>query len=192
MARALASLFSAVVLVGCVTEHRATFITHGETYCVKHRIPLITVQGYRSRDDLLVHSGSPRALPCEERSPNFLWYIHSLTRDSLRPIGALISYCPRCQAEFQQCEGGHPDLGNAEVQQISSLALSCSAFRRPVIRVFPLGFGGEYAIAEGGHQDHVGDVFTRILLVRRHGRWTIDSRVVERRVVAIGRAQSIF
>ena len=80
-------------------------------------------------------------------------------------------------------------MSNDDVQQITALVSSRRDFRRPLIRIFPIY--EHYAVAIGGHEDHVGDVFTDVRVVRRHGRWMISDPVTARRIVAVGRPQSI-
>ena len=189
MRSALLLACSVALLAACATEHHATRVVHGQAYCAKHRIPLITVNGFRAKPGVLVDAAMPRSVPCTERSPNRIWDSQNFTRDQLRPVPGLISYCSRCAAEFWQCEGGDHQLSDIDVQQITSLVSSRGDFRRPIIRVFAIY--DQHAVAVGGREDRVGDVFTDVILVRRSGRWVISAPVAIRRVVAIGRPQSI-
>jgi hypothetical protein len=81
--------------------------------------------------------------------------------------------------------GGDHRLAEADIQQITSLVMRRSDFRHPLIRIFPVY--EQRALAIGGHEDHVGDVFTDIGLTRRRGRWVISSPADSHRILALGR-----
>jgi hypothetical protein len=188
MHRALIGFLSAALLSGCASHAghtKRTIDIAGQTSCTKHRIPLITVRGFESKPLMLVHDADPRSVPCDERSPNRIWDSQNLARDHLRPVRALITYCPRCAAEFWQCMGGDHRLTEADTQQITSLVMRRSDFPHPLIRIFPVY--EQRALAIGGHEDHVDDVFSDIGLTRRHGCWFISSQADSHRILALGR-----
>ena len=189
MQRALALACGAALLVGCATQRDATVVVRAERHCAKHRVPLITVHGYKANSGTLVHTSEPRSVPCTVRSPNRIWDRHSFTRDDLRPVPGLVTYCVRCAAEFWQCEGGDHQLSDDDRRQITTLVSSLRGFRRPLIRVFPIY--EHHAVAIGGDESHVGGVFTDVRVVRRHGRWMMSGPVDTRRIIAVGRPPSI-
>ena len=71
-------------LNGCQTaEPKRTFALHGRTYCVKHRIALVTARGFEAPSGIVIHGGVERYYPCEEQFPNHIWATRSLHRSKI-------------------------------------------------------------------------------------------------------------
>jgi hypothetical protein len=187
----------ALALAGCASTtrpwlnpYRPTVSVRGLTYCAKHSIPTISVRGYhsiRTRDRLvLVHDWDPRSLRCGEDSPNRLPDDSSFNQSSLRPVRGLITFCAPCAQDYWHCRGGGRSLLDADIQKITSLAMQDPTFRRPLVRIFAVY--SPNAVAIGGRQERVGDVFTNVGLEKSNGRWRVAYPVSSHRVVAVGRS----
>ncbi|MEY2578473.1 MAG: hypothetical protein QOI49_1297 [Verrucomicrobiota bacterium] len=170
--------------------YRPTTTIRGLTYCAKHHIPTISVIAYHSintRDRLvLVHDWSPQAMKCTDLYPNRLADDSRLSRTSIHSMRGRITFCARCSWEYYHCKGGNRRLTDSDIQQITSLALDEPRFRKPILHIFAVY--SPNAIAVGGGEGHVGDVFTDIGLEKRRGRWSITSPASSHRIVAVGRA----
>jgi hypothetical protein len=160
------------------------------TYCTKHDIPTISVIGYhsvRTRDKLvLVHDWDPRSIACDERSPNRLADDSKLYPTSIHTMRGSVTFCPRCNADYWHCRGGGRRLTDTDVQQITALATRQSEFRTPILHIFAVS--SPKAAAIGGHEQRIGDIFTDVVLAKRHGRWAVEYPVSAHRIVSIGRS----
>jgi hypothetical protein len=177
----------AALLLGCATQYRRTVVVDGQRHCGKHQRPLISVRGFQSSSNplVLVHSADPRSAPCDARSPNRIYDDQRLTRTSLHVEHATVTYCPLCAAEYWQCMGGQRALTASDIQQITALVLRQSEFRRPIIRIFPVY--EHHAVAIGGAEDRVGDIFTVVGIAQRGQRWVVAHPVDRHRIIAVGR-----
>ena len=186
VSRALLVACIAPLLLGCATEQRRTVVVDGKTHCARHSRPLISVQGFQAGSDplVLVHSAEPRSRPCGERSPNRIYDDQNLTRTSLHGDRARVTYCPVCAADYWRCMGGERELGRMDVQHITALALRQHGFRRPILRIFPVY--EHHAVAVGGAEDQVSDVFTYLSVAQRDGRWAVAYPLRSHRIVALG------
>lgn len=186
MHRSLLLVCSAALLLGCATQHHRTIVVGGLKYCAKHHRPLISVRGFQSSSDplVLVHSADPHSVVCDERFPNSIYEDQHLTRTSLHVERTTVTYCPLCAAGYWQCMGGDRQLTDADIQQITALALHTPGFRHPIIRIFPVY--ERHAIAVGGGEEHVGDVFSDLGVAQRHGHWVVAYPADTHRIVALG------
>jgi hypothetical protein len=83
--------------------------------------------------------------------------------------------------------GAGQSLSEHDIQQITAFALQQPGFRRPVIRIVPVY--DRHAVAVGGGEDRVGDIFTDLGVAQRHGRWVVAYPSDSHRIVAVGRSQ---
>ncbi len=169
--------------------YRPTTMVHGLAYCAKHHIPTISVIAYHSiqtHDKLvLVHDYAPRALKCTDDCPNRLADDSRLNRTSVHPMRGRITFCARCTWEYYHCLYGARPLSDSDVQQITSLVTHDATFHKPILHIFAVY--GPNAVAVGGRDERVGDVFTDVGLGKRHGKWRVTYAASSHRVVAIGR-----
>jgi hypothetical protein len=169
--------------------YRPTSTIGGQTYCAKHHIPTISIIGYHSIQSqekiVLVHDWDPQALKCNPDNPNRLADDSKFHRTSIHSVRGIITFCPLCDADYWHCRGGDHQLSDADVQQITALVTRYPEFRRPILRIFAVY--SPNAVAMGGRQERVGDIFTDIGLAKRGDRWVVAYPVSSHRVVAIGR-----
>ena len=100
-------------------------------------------------------------------------------------MGGTITYCPLCDADYWHCHGGGRQLGETDIQQITSIVMHHSEFHKPILRIFAVY--SPNAVVIGGRQERVGDVFSDIGLAKLGDRWVIAYPVSSHRVVATGR-----
>jgi hypothetical protein len=104
MRSSLALLGLLLISCGPTWEQQPVIVTAtGQRLCVAHHVPLVTVHGFQAPADYV----SPCAqdpnckqymiLPVPNRIPDD----QSLTRTPLCRIPAHITYCPKCQQEFE-------------------------------------------------------------------------------------------
>ena len=77
-------------------------------------------------------------------------------------------------------------MSDSDLGQITSLLTRHPEFHQPVLRIFAVGKAR--AIAIGGHQAHVGDVFSDIVVEKGDGGWKVAYPASGHRIVAVGRA----
>ena len=171
-------------------QAKDTYKRHGQTYCAVHHALTISTAGYRPFDPpgglTLVHDYNPRVDKCWPKSPNRLPDYMSFDRTSIHTARGVITFCPLCDADYRHCYGGDRRLSDSDLEQITSLLTRQPDFHQPVLRIFAVGKAR--AIAIGGHQAHVGDVFSDIVVEKRDGGWKVASPASGHRIVAIGRA----
>ena len=195
MHRALIGII-AMVLTSCAATqrpwlhpYRPTTKVDGQTYCAKHQIPTISIIAYHSiqtRDRLvLVHSAEPRTVVCDEDSPNRLADDRRFHRTSIHPVRGIITFCARCSWDYWHCMGGYRQLSDADIQEITALVMHQPQFRRPILHIFAVY--SPNAVAVGGRESQVGDVFSDIGLEKRHGKWVVAYPASSYRIVATGR-----
>jgi hypothetical protein len=186
----------ALLLAGCAANerpwlhpYRPTTTEGGFTYCAKHHIPTISVIGYhsvRTHDRIVfVHDYSPECEKCWQDSPNRLADDAKFHRTKIHSVRGRITFCPLCDADYWHCYGGNRSLSDEDVQQITSLVMQHPQFHKPILRIFAVY--SPNAVVIGGHQEHVGDVFSKIGLEKRRGRWIVAYPVSSHRIIAIGR-----
>ena len=170
-------------------EPKDTYTRHGHTYCAKHHTPTISVIGYRpfaaSGGITFVHHDSPHVLQCWPNSPNRLADDRSFDRTSIHTTRGIITFCPVCDADYRHCYGGNRRLGGADLDQIKSIVMRDRKFHKPIIRIYATS--KPRAVAIGGHQGRVGDVFTYVVLDKRASGWTVVYPASSHRIVATGR-----
>ena len=196
MYRALIAIVLGATITGCTSPRpwlspwKPTLIVHGQRYCAKHHIPLISVRGFEASLNplVLVHSADARSPVCDEDTPNRVGDRYSFHRTSLHPFHSVITYCARCSAEYFHCVGGDHRLTDTDIEQIKSLVLRDADFKKPIIRIFAVY--DEHAVAIGGREQQVGDVFSSTGLVKRHGRWIVLYPAFTGRVIAAGRSDT--
>ena len=171
-------------------QPKVTYKRHGQTYCAVHHVPTISTAGYRPFDPpgglTLVHDYNPRVDKCWPKSPNRLPDHMSFDRTSIHTARGVVTFCPLCDADYRHCYGGDRWLSDSDVGQITSLLTRHPEFHQPVLRIFAVG--NARAIAIGGHQAHVGDVFSDIAVEKRDGGWKVTYPSSGHRIVAVGRA----
>src|SRR5947199_381421 len=88
-------------LSGCQTPTQSdTYTERGQTYCSKHRIPLVTRRVYEPFGTL-VHYREQRCIDCRTASPNCILHpAYSLKRTTFYDSPTVSTYCPRCEDEF--------------------------------------------------------------------------------------------
>jgi hypothetical protein len=186
MPRALVGFIVAGFLSACAInsgEVKRTVVIGGQVSCAKHRISLITVRGFEAEPLMLVHSADPRSVPCDERAPNRIWDSQHLIRTSLHPVRGIVTYCPRCEAEYTECLAGYR-LSDSDVQHIRALVLRRADVRETIIRIVAVDTGR--ALVDAGREEHVGDVFDDVGVTKRQGRWHIPSSIDAHKVIATG------
>lgn len=170
-------------------EPKQTYIRHGQTYCAKHHIPTISVMGYRPYetpgDLVLVHDYNPHVDKCWPESPNRLPDDRSFDRTSIHTVRGIITFCPLCDADYRRCYGGDRQLSDIDLAQITSLVARHPEFHRPILRMFAVGKPN--AIAIGGHQGRVDDLFSDMVFEKHDGRWMVAHPASSHRIVAVGR-----
>jgi hypothetical protein len=168
-----------VALFACratsAAEAKSSVIISGHRCCVKHRIPLISVRGFEAKPLVFVHSAEPLTPICDQRAPNRIWDSQRLYRTQLHPVRGIVTYCPRCQAQFLQCMGGDHRLSAADIKQISQLVLQRKDIRKPIIRI--LAFDKARALVDAGREYRAGDIFDDVALAKRQGRWVFTTAV---------------
>jgi hypothetical protein len=186
MPRALVGFIAATFLSACATnsgEVKRTVVIGGQVSCAKHRIPLITVRGFEAKPLTLVHSADPRSVPCDERAPNRIWDSQHLIRTNLHPVRHIVTYCPRCEAEYTECLAGY-QLSEEDIQQISALVSGRADIRKPIIRLVAVDTGR--ALVDAGREEHVGDIFDDVGVTKHKGRWHISSSIDAHKIIATG------
>ena len=189
MRRSLLIALAVTMLCGCATQHRRTVIVSGQVYCAKHHRALVSVPGFQAPPNMLVHSADPQSVPCDGRAPNHIFDTERLTRNSLHSDRGTVTFCPVCAADYWRCMGGDRQLTERDVQQITALAVRTPGFRQPIIRIFPVY--EHHAIAVGGVENHVGDVFAHLGVARRHDVWVVAHPLKTFRIVALGLPQGV-
>src|ERR1700730_7793039 len=100
-------LFLALLLVSCgpTWKQRPVIVSAtGERLCVAHHIPLVTVRGFTAPPDYVPRCAQdPNCkqyfiLPFPNRIPDS----QSLTRSPLCTIPSQLTYCPKCQHEYEE------------------------------------------------------------------------------------------
>jgi hypothetical protein len=185
MPRALTGFITAALFVSCASasDMKRTLVIAGQLCCAKHRIPLITVRGFEAKPLTLVHSADPRSAQCDERTPNRIWDSQHLIRTSLHPVRHVVTYCPRCEAEYTECLAGY-HLSNADIEQIGTAVSRRKDVRKPIIRI--VAVDRNRALVDAGHEEHVGDIFDELGVTKRHDGWSVSSSVDPHRVIATG------
>jgi len=112
-----AALFSACATTGEV--NRAVVIA-GQVCCAKHRVALISVRGFEAKPLMLVHSADPRSPHCDEDTLNRIWDSQHLIRTSIHSVRHVVTYCPRCEAQYVQCLADW-HLSETDIQQITAV-----------------------------------------------------------------------
>jgi hypothetical protein len=186
MLRAVIGVFAAALLSGCSTtgEVKRTVVVGGQVCCARHRIALITVRGFEAKPLTLVHSADPRSSQCDERTPNRIWDSQHLIRTSLHPVRHIVTYCPRCEAEYTDCLADWR-LSDTDIQQITALVSRRTDIRKPVIRI--VAVDKNHALVDAGHEEHVKDIFDELGVTKRQQRWQVSSSIDAHRVIATGR-----
>jgi hypothetical protein len=81
----------------------------GQELCAKHHIPLVTKSGYEAERALLVHyRPGDQFEKIDAQTPNRIPDTQSLKREKNISKPAKITYCPKCEAEFEELWWGHP------------------------------------------------------------------------------------
>ncbi|HZE56597.1 MAG TPA: hypothetical protein VE031_01970 [Chthoniobacterales bacterium] len=190
MQRVLVCTIAVALAASASGQTHGTKQVKGLTYCIKHDIPTISVIGYhsvRTRDKLvLVHDWDPLSIACDERSPNRLADDSKFYPTSIHTMRGIVTFCPRCNADYWHCRGSSRRLTDADVHQITALATRQSQFCAPILHIFAVS--SPKAAVIGGHEQRVGDIFTDIVLAKRHGKWAVEYPVSAHKVVAIGRS----
>lgn len=170
-------------------QRKDTYKRHGQTYCAVHHVPTVSIAGYWPSEPpgglTLVHDYSPRVDRCWPSSPNRLPDDRSFNRTSIHTAKGIITFCPFCDADYRRCYGGDRRLSRADRDQIAFIVRRNPQFRKPIIRTFATA--KQRAVAIGGHQARVDDVFSDIVLDKLNGRWVVVRPAVPHRIVAIGR-----
>src|SRR4051794_26558610 len=103
MMRAVVVL-SAVLLISCgpTWEQRPVIVSAtGERLCVAHNIPLITVRGFQASPSYVSPPDNSSESWRPSQFPNRIRDHQSLSRTTLCKIPAQITYCPKCQQEYE-------------------------------------------------------------------------------------------
>src|SRR4051812_8085209 len=157
MTRAVISFVVAAILCSRARAgEECTVVIAGQTCCIRHRIPLISIRGFEARPGTLVHDAAPRSPQCDERSPNRIWDRLRLARTWLHPVRSIVTYCPVCEAEYTNCLiGYHPS--DADIQQITTILSRRRDVHKPIIRI--VGVERNRVLVDAGRQEHVGNTF---------------------------------
>ena len=101
---------SAALVCACQSwSNGARIRSGGQELCAKHRIPLVTRPGFAAEGVLLVHNRpNDQFEKVDDQTPNRISDTESLTRTKNISKPAQITYCPKCEAEFQELWWGHP------------------------------------------------------------------------------------
>jgi hypothetical protein len=99
----------AAVLCSCRSWPTAARIhSGGQELCAKHRIPLVTRPGFTAESELLVHyRPNDQFEKVDDQTPNRIADTQSLTRTKNISKPSPVTYCPRCEAEFEELWWGH-------------------------------------------------------------------------------------
>ena len=100
-------LFSLFVLTGCCTPwHGPAVVTTptGSRICAKHRIPLVTVDGYQihTEPNECIDPDSDKVEHVKLCYPNAIPWYESLTSFNGHGDPAKITYCPLCERGAQR------------------------------------------------------------------------------------------
>jgi hypothetical protein len=185
MQRAAIGFLTAALVSGCVTtgEVKHTVVIAGQVCCAKHRIPLITVRGFEAKPLTLVHSADPSSPQCDERTPNRIWDRQHLVRTSLHPVRHVVTYCPRCDAEYTDCLADW-HLSDSDTQQITALVSRRHNIRKPIIRI--VAVDKNRALVDAGHEARVADIFDEFGVTKREETWQLSSSIGAHTVIATG------
>ena len=82
-----------------------TFIEHGHTYCVLHRVPFITRQMFEPAGVVLVHYRQEHCAKCDDKFPNHIAPRYTSHQSSSQSQSATVAYCAKCEAAFWRCVG---------------------------------------------------------------------------------------
>jgi hypothetical protein len=106
----IALIASAALVCACQSwSNGARIRSGGQELCAKHRIPLVTRPGFTAEGVLLVHNRpNDQFEKVDDQTPNRISDTESLTRTKNISKPAQITYCPKCEAEFQELWWGHP------------------------------------------------------------------------------------
>jgi len=110
MVARIAAIVVALTLSGCTTctqyISRPTITTPtGEKQCARHRIPLVTIPGFTTRQRLrdlkqrqiVLYHTYYMQLVVETCNPNSTRPWYSLTRKTPFTVASSVTYCPKCQ-----------------------------------------------------------------------------------------------
>jgi hypothetical protein len=100
----------AAVLCSCQSWPNGSRIySGGQELCANHRIPLVTRPGFTAEGTLLVHyRPNDQFEKIDDQTPNRIPDIESLTRTKNTSKPSPVTYCSRCEAQFQERWWGHP------------------------------------------------------------------------------------
>src|SRR6476469_8395453 len=101
----IALIVSAILLSACQSWPRAARVhaAGGQELCAKHRIPLVTRSGFTAERTLFVHYlTNDQFEKVDDQTPNRIADDQSLTRNENITKPAQITYCPKCEAEFEE------------------------------------------------------------------------------------------
>ncbi len=120
---------------------------------------------------------------CDERTPNRIWDSRRLARTSLHPVRRIVTYCPRCEADYTECLVGY-HLSDADIQQIIAILSGRKDVRKPIIRI--VGVEKNRVLVDAGRQEHAGDMFDDVGLTKREDGWHVSSPIDAHKIVATG------
>ncbi len=106
----IALIASTALVCACQSwPNVARIRSDGQELCAKHRIPLVTRPGFAAEGALLVHyRPNDQFEKVDDQTPNRIADTQSLTRTKNISKPSPVTYCPRCEAEFQELWWGHP------------------------------------------------------------------------------------
>jgi hypothetical protein len=175
------------LLASCASQSsgvKRTTIVDGQRHCVKHHIPRITVRGFEAKPLMLVHSAEARSPQCDEHAPNRIWDSRRLRKTKLHPIQGMVTYCPRCEADYTTCMVDYRPF-ESDIQQITELISRRKDIRKLILRIVPVD--RDRVLVDAGRDQHIGDVFDDVGVRKRHGRWHVSSPIDAHKIVALGR-----
>jgi hypothetical protein len=106
----IALIASTALLCACQSWPTGARIhSDGQELCAKHRIALVTRPGYSAEGVLLVHyRPNDQFEKVDDQTPNRIADTQSLTRTKNISKPSPVTFCPRCEAEFEELWWGHP------------------------------------------------------------------------------------
>lgn len=164
-------------------EVKRTVMVGGQRYCAKHRVPRITVRGFEAKPLTLVHRDDPLSPQCDAHAPNRISDSQHLIESSVHTVRGMVTYCPRCEADYTACMAEYR-LAKADEAQITGLVLRRSGLRRPIIRIVPVDT--DRALVIVGSEQHVGDIFEDFGVTKEHSQWHVSSAIYPRKILAVG------